>query len=150
MALPGTTLWIDAGFSDVADCAFWLPLGATLVIGSESLAGVDDWREIHAAFGESVVLSLDFDAGGRRGPDALFDDPSLWPQRVIAMNLAGSAPIRVPTRTGSRALIGMADGRAIFAAGGIRDARDLAAIADLQARWRAARHGAASQRRHAK
>ncbi len=24
-ALPGTTLWIDAGFSDVADCAFWLP-----------------------------------------------------------------------------------------------------------------------------
>ena len=46
-ALPGTTLWIDAGFSDVADCAFWLPLGATLVIGSESLAAVDDWREIH-------------------------------------------------------------------------------------------------------
>ncbi len=65
-ALPGTTLWIDAGFSDVADCAFWLPLGATLVIGSESLAGVDDWREIHAAFGEGVVLSLDFDAEGRQ------------------------------------------------------------------------------------
>ena len=34
-ALPDTALWIDAGFSDVADCAFWLPLGATLVIGSE-------------------------------------------------------------------------------------------------------------------
>ena len=69
-ALPDTSLWIDAGFSDVADCAFWLPLGATLVIGSECLAGVDDWREIHAAFGEGVVLSLDFDGGGRKGPDA--------------------------------------------------------------------------------
>src|SRR5215470_6504995 len=60
-ALPDTALWIDAGFSDVADCAFWLPLGATLVIGSESLAGFEDWREIHSAFGEGVVLSLDFD-----------------------------------------------------------------------------------------
>ena len=87
-ALPDTALWIDAGFSDVADCAFWLPLGATLVIGSESLAGVEDWREIHAAFGEGVVLSLDFDAGGRKGPDALFDDASLWPLRVIAMDLS--------------------------------------------------------------
>ena len=86
-ALPDTALWIDAGFSDVADCAFWLPLGATLVIGSESLAGAEDWREIHAAFGEGVVLSLDFDAGGRKGPDALFDDASLWPRRVIAMRL---------------------------------------------------------------
>ncbi len=86
-ALPGTTLWIDAGFSDVADCAFWLPLGATLVIGSESLAEVDDWREIHGAFGESVVLSLDFDSGGRQGPEPLFSDPALWPNRLIAMDL---------------------------------------------------------------
>ena len=37
-ALPDTALWIDAGFSDVADCAFWLPLGATLVIGSEKFS----------------------------------------------------------------------------------------------------------------
>ena len=133
LALPGTTLWIDAGFSDVADCAFWLPLGATLVIGSESLTGVDVWHEIHAAFGEGVVLSLDFDAGGRRGPDALFADPSLWPQRVIAMNLSRVGTDQGPDTDGIKALVGMANGRAIFAAGGIRDARDLAAIADLQA-----------------
>ena len=29
--LPTTTLWIDAGFSDADECAFWLPLGATPV-----------------------------------------------------------------------------------------------------------------------
>jgi HisA/HisF family protein len=132
-ALPGTTLWIDAGFSDVADCAFWLPLGATLVIGSESLAAVDDWREIHAAFGGSVVLSLDFDSGGQKGPDALFDDPALWPNRVIAMNLGRVGTDAGPDVEGLKSLLGMADGRAIFAAGGIRDARDLAAIADLEA-----------------
>lgn len=132
-ALPGTALWIDAGFSDVADCAFWLPLGATLVIGSESLIAVDDWREIRAAFGESVVLSLDFDAGGQKGPDALFDDPALWPRRVIAMNLGRVGTDQGPDTDGLKSLIGMADGRAVFAAGGIRDARDLLAIADLQA-----------------
>ena len=80
-ALHGTTLWIDAGFSKVADCAFWLPLGATLVIGSESLAAADDWREIWETFGESVVLSLDVDAKGQRGPEVLFADPALWTGR---------------------------------------------------------------------
>jgi phosphoribosylformimino-5-aminoimidazole carboxamide ribotide isomerase len=132
-ALPDTTLWIDAGFSDVADCAFWLPLGATLVIGSESLPAVDNWRNIHGAFGESVVLSLDFDSGGKKGPDALFDDSTLWPQRVIAMSLGRVGTDTGPDIDGLKSIIGKADGRAVFAAGGVRDTNDLAAIASLQA-----------------
>jgi len=132
-ALPGATLWIDAGFSDVADCAFWLPLGATLVIGSESLLAVDDWRNIHGAFGESVVLSLDYGTDGSRGPEPLFSDPALWPLRLIAMDLT-----RVGTDTGPnverlKTLIGEAGGRAVYAAGGVRNARDLEAIAALNA-----------------
>ena len=132
-ALPGTTLWIDAGFCDIADCAFWLPLGATLVIGSESLAAVDDWREIRGAFGESVVLSLDFDSGGRQGPEALFDDPGLWPKRIIAMSLARVGTGAGPDIDRLKAIVAVADGRAVFAAGGVRDAHDLAAIASLEA-----------------
>ena len=132
-ALPSTTLWIDAGFSDVADCAFWLPLGATLVIGSEGLAAVDDWQDIHGAFGESVVLSLDFDSGGRQGPEALFSDPALWPKRIIAMSLARVGTEAGPDIDRLKAIISVADGRAIFAAGGIRDTQDLAAIASLEA-----------------
>ena len=132
-ALPGTTLWIDAGFSDVADCAFWLPLGATLVIGSESLAEVDDWREIHGAFGESVVLSLDFDSGGRQGPEALFNEPALWPNRIIAMSLGRVGTGGGPDIDRLKAIIAVAKGRAVFAAGGVRDAQDLAAIASLEA-----------------
>src|ERR671918_2330439 len=65
-ALHGTALWIDAGFSDVSDCAFWLPLGATLVIGTESVAAADDWLAIYNAFGESVALSLDFNSEGQK------------------------------------------------------------------------------------
>lgn len=133
-ALPDTTLWIDAGFSDVADCAFWLPLGATLVIGSESLAAVDDWREIQGAFGESVVLSLDFGTDGSRGPEPLFSDPALWPKRLIAMDLTRVGADTGPDVDRLRTILDVADGRAVFAAGGVRNARDLAAIAALEAR----------------
>ena len=132
-ALPDTTLWIDAGFSDVADCAFWLPLGATLVIGSESLTEVDDWREIHGAFGESVVLSLDFGTDGSRGPEPLFSDPALWPKRLIAMDLTRVGADTGPDVDRLKAIIAVADGRAVFAAGGVRNAQDLAAIASLEA-----------------
>jgi phosphoribosylformimino-5-aminoimidazole carboxamide ribotide isomerase len=131
--LQGTTLWIDAGFSQVADCAFWLPLGATLVIGSESLAGVEDWLSIREAFGQSVVLSLDFDASGRNGPASLFDDPSLWPGRLIVMSLARVGTEAGPDLDRLKSVIDQAQGRAVFAAGGVRDARDLAAIAALEA-----------------
>ena len=131
LALPDTSLWIDAGFSDVADCAFWLPLGATLVIGSEGLDSVDAWREIHAAFGEGVVLSLDYDAAGRKGPEALFDDPTLWPLRVIVMDLGRVGTGQGPDLERLNSLIGMANGRALFAAGGVRNAGDLAGLAAL-------------------
>jgi HisA/HisF family protein len=133
-ALPDTTLWIDAGFSDVADCAFWLPLGATLVIGTESLAEVDDWREIRGAFGESVMLSLDFGTDGSRGPEPLFSDPALWPKRLIAMDLTRVGADTGPDVDRLRTILDVADGRAVFAAGGVRNARDLAAIAALEAR----------------
>lgn len=128
-ALHDTALWIDAGFSDVADCAFWLPLGATLVIGSESLARIDDWLSIREAFGESVILSLDYDAAGGRGPAQLLDDPALWPRRVIVMSLARVGVGTGPDLARIEDIVGRADGAAVYAAGGVRDADDLAAIA---------------------
>jgi phosphoribosylformimino-5-aminoimidazole carboxamide ribotide isomerase len=132
-ALPDATLWIDAGFSDVADCAFWLPLGATLVIGSEGLAAVDDWREIQEAFGESVVLSLDFGTDGSRGPEPLFSDPELWPKRLIAMDLTRVGADAGPDIDRLRTILEVGTGRAVFAAGGVRNVNDLAALAALEA-----------------
>ncbi len=127
-ALPGVTLWIDAGFSGVDDCGFWLPLDATLVIGSESVKTAGNWREIKQAFGQTTVLSLDFDAEGPRGPAALFADPDLWPDRIIVMNLGRVGTGQGPDTEGIKSLIAKGKGRAIFAAGGVRDAGDLAAI----------------------
>jgi phosphoribosylformimino-5-aminoimidazole carboxamide ribotide isomerase len=127
-AVPGVTVWVDAGFSRVADCAFWLPIGATLVIGSESLRTADDWREIKEVFDASLVLSLDSDEGGPRDPGALFGEPALWPDRIIAMNLSHVGTGQGPDIGGIVSIVAKAEGRAVFAAGGVRDARDLAAI----------------------
>ncbi|MGB6923273.1 MAG: HisA/HisF-related TIM barrel protein [Methyloceanibacter sp.] len=128
-ALPGTALWIDAGFSSVTDCAFWLPLGATLVVGSESLATIEAWQELRAGFGESLVLSLDFAAEGLRGPGALLSDPALWPNRIIAMCLARVGADRGPDLERLKTVVELAGPRAVYAGGGVRGIDDLEAIA---------------------
>jgi phosphoribosylformimino-5-aminoimidazole carboxamide ribotide isomerase len=74
------------------------------------------------------VLSLDFDAGGPRGPAALFADPDLWPDRIIVMNLGRVGTGQGPDIDGLKSLVARAEGRAVFAAGGVKNARDLAAI----------------------
>ncbi len=132
-ALPQANLWIDAGFTNVTDCAFWLPLGATLVIGSESLPAMDNWHELRSAFGETLVLSLDFDAEGQRGPSPLFADPSLWPQRAIAMSLDRVGKGAGPDLERMQVIVGGAPGRAVYASGGVRGKGDLEALAEIGA-----------------
>lgn len=128
-ALPATSLWIDAGFSNVTDCAFWLPLGATLVIGSESLPDIDNWRELHATFGESLALSLDFAAKELRGPTELLSEPTAWPHRIIAMSLDRVGTERGPDVEHLKAVVDAAGTRAVYGAGGVRAIGDLEAIA---------------------
>lgn len=133
-AIPGTDLWIDAGFSNLDDCAFWLPLGATLVIGSETIASLDEWKAMRGSFGRNLILSLDFDEQGLRGPKELMSEPDLWPDRVILMSLG-----RVGTETGPdlellRKAIAGAGGRHVYVAGGIATKDDVAMVMDAGAR----------------
>jgi HisA/HisF family protein len=128
-ALPAAELWIDAGFANVTDCAFWLPLGATLVIGSESLGTMDNWHELRATYGESLVLSLDFAAAGLRGPTELLAAPELWPQRIVAMSLDRVGAEGGPDLSRVATLVGGAGSRAVYGAGGVRTESDLDALA---------------------
>ena len=57
---------VVTGSSAGSNGAFWLPFGATLVIGSESLNSTKNWQELRASFGGSLALSLDFIAEGPR------------------------------------------------------------------------------------
>jgi phosphoribosylformimino-5-aminoimidazole carboxamide ribotide isomerase len=79
------------------------------------------------------VLSLDFGTDGSRGPEPLFSDPALWPKRLIAMDLTRVGADTGPDVDRLKAIIAVADGRAVFAAGGVRNTQDLAAIASLEA-----------------
>jgi phosphoribosylformimino-5-aminoimidazole carboxamide ribotide isomerase len=132
-ALPQSELWIDAGFTNVTDCAFWLPLGATLVIGTESLGFADDWQELRAAFGQSLVLSLDYGAEGMRGPTALFAEPAHWPERIIAMSLDRVGTGNGPDVERLRGVVEQAGPRSVYASGGMRNVGDLEQAAEAGA-----------------
>jgi phosphoribosylformimino-5-aminoimidazole carboxamide ribotide isomerase len=127
-ACPGVSLWVDNGIADASAAARWLDAGlGSLVLGSETQADARLVRDLAAD--ERVILSLDFRGPAFQGPPEILDDPSAWPARVIAMTLArvgsGAGP-DVERLAGVRR---MAPGRRVYAAGGVRDAADLAALA---------------------
>lgn len=133
-AFPGTDLWIDAGFSDVTDCAFYLPLGATLVVGSETIASVEAWENMRESFGKSLVLSLDFDEQGLRGPEALMTTPALWPDRLILMSLGRVGTETGPDLAGLTDTLRIAEGRAIYVGGGVAGLDDITKLMQAGAR----------------
>lgn len=126
---PRLELWVDAGFAGLCGCRSYL--GARLgdlVLGSESQSGTET---LEALSGEPrLVLSLDFRGEQRLGPAALFDRPELWPRRLIAMTLASVGAGLGPDRVRLAAIRRAAGERRVFAAGGVRDETDLAALAE--------------------
>jgi len=133
-AFPDTALWVDAGFSELADCAVWRQLGVTVVVGSESIASLEAWNKIRESFGGDVVLSLDFDEEGLRGPEQLLDDPILWPDRIILMSLGRVGAEQGPDLVRLHSALAFAGHRAVFSTGGIGDFDDIKQVAGIGAR----------------
>ena len=154
---PQVVFWVDRGTATLAAAQKWLaardrgppgpPLrreneaghgaaaradrevrdpGTSLVIGSESQTDLALLR----ALGQNprIVLSLDFRGDVFLGPPELLATPALWPQRVIVMTLARVGGGAGPDVERLAAIVATAGGRAIFAAGGLRDAGDLAVL----------------------
>ena len=90
-------------------------------------------RGVHAlAIDARVALSLDFRGGTFAGPEDLHDRPALWPRRVIVMTLDRVGSGRGPDfRRLATIKVAAADARSIYAAGGVRDADDLARLAAM-------------------
>jgi len=63
------------------------------------------------------------------GPAALLSNVEAWPKRVIAMTLARVGSAMGPDLVRLLAIKGSAPEKLVYAAGGIRDAIDLAALA---------------------
>jgi phosphoribosylformimino-5-aminoimidazole carboxamide ribotide isomerase len=126
-AFPALAFWVDNGVASVAAAKRWLDADlGDLVIGSESQKDMALVR--HLARHDRIVLSLDFRGDAFQGPPALIDDATAWPQRLIVMTLARVGSGAGPDLDRLRAVRDAAPGRSIYAAGGVRDGADLAAL----------------------
>ena len=127
-ALPNLSLWVDNGMAEVGAARRWLAAGwGSLVIGSESQK---DPQLLGALAGESrVVLSLDFRGDAFQGAPSILTNPRLWPKRVIAMTLARVGSGAGPDLDRLGALRAAAPDCKLYAAGGVRDSRDIENLA---------------------
>jgi uncharacterized protein related to proFAR isomerase len=128
-AFPAVEFWVDNGLADEAACRDWLARHrARLVIGSESQTGTGLARSL----GAGAILSLDFRGDAFMGPPALRTDPELWPEDVIVMTLARVGSGDGPDRERLAELRARSATVRLWAAGGVRDAGDMAALGDLR------------------
>ncbi len=120
--LPGVDIWVDGGFGAPGQGS--LPqAGMRPVFGTESLACVV------VELPPEAVLSLDFSAQGFVGQASWLDDHRSWPRRVICMTMAAVGGGAGPEMETIGAVLARAEGRAVYAAGGVRDAEDIRVLA---------------------
>lgn len=122
--------WVDGGFSDVAAAKAWQDAGlGRPVLGSESLAMLPEYE----AWPASGVLSLDFRGDDFLGPAALLQHAECWPAEVIVMTLARVGMGAGPDLARLAQLQYLNPACQLYAAGGVRHAGDLSALADAGA-----------------
>ncbi len=126
-AFPDLQLWIDNGAADAAAVAATRAYGAP-VLGSESqrdlalLAATPD-----------ALLSLDFRGDAFQGPPDLLARPGVWPEKIIVMTLGRVGSGAGPDLDRLASVRALAGKRRLYAAGGVRNPADLAALADAGA-----------------
>ncbi|HEX6363579.1 MAG TPA: HisA/HisF-related TIM barrel protein [Albitalea sp.] len=130
-ALPGVTLWIDAGFDGVAAAQALRGVLAAgrwrAVYGSESLA---DAKALEALAREpGAILSLDCRHARPLDPAGCWTRPHAWPGTLIVMTLDRVGAGEGPDLATFARLRAAAPDRQWIGAGGVRDAGDLAAAA---------------------
>jgi phosphoribosylformimino-5-aminoimidazole carboxamide ribotide isomerase len=128
-AVPNTRLWIDDG-TGAKDAVRRIAgeTNATVVIGSESLGGLDDVAALRALPRGRYVLSLDFKGDRFVGPPQVLDEAQHWPEAVIVMTLARVGSGDGPDLERIAAIIARAEGRRVYAAGGVRNRADIEAL----------------------
>jgi phosphoribosylformimino-5-aminoimidazole carboxamide ribotide isomerase len=125
--IPGLTVWLDNGAAtpEAAEQALAVD-GVVLVVGSESQTDSSLLARLVKHRPDRIVLSLDF-RDGFVGPPVLLQDPSLWPDRIIAMTLGRVGSGAGPDLDRMASLRAARPGLRVYAAGGVRTADDLLA-----------------------
>jgi len=120
---PALRFMVDAG----AKSGEWRGVaGVECIVGSETL---HDWASMRIARDDpDVILSLDFRDDVFIGPDSLLDCAELWPRQIIVMTLARVGARAGPDVERLAKIVERAGERRVYAAGGVRDAEDLARL----------------------
>jgi len=126
-AYPALELWVDNGVAEPEAARCFLDAApGRLVLGSE--AQRDEALVASLKHDPRVVLSLDFRHDAFVGPTSLLVQPGLWPARIIVMTLARVGSDAGPDITRLREIRARTAKASVYAAGGVRNAADLAAL----------------------
>ncbi len=131
LAHPELEIWIDAGFSTVAELQPWLDLRVRPVLGSESIADMEAYLAMAQACTQQHILSLDFTQQGYQGPLPLLNTAQYWPQDVIVMSLPHVGSNLGPDLSKLQSMQQQYSAQAFYAAGGTRDVADIEVLAQL-------------------
>jgi HisA/HisF family protein len=125
---PELVFWVDAGIADVHHAQRWFEAGlGHLVLGSETQRDSDLIRFL--CRNNRTILSLDFGGDAFLGPASLLNEANIWPTNVIVMTLARVGSASGPDMNWLTTIKSRAANRQVYAAGGVRDANDLASLA---------------------
>ena len=123
---PQLEIWLDPGIKQPEQLALWNGLELNLIIGSEGLVSRRQYELlVEALEPRRTLLSLDFKREGYIGAVEVLGNAALWPQRLIAMTLQHVGSGQGPDLKLLQELILRAGHGRVYAAGGIRDRRDL-------------------------
>ncbi len=132
-AHPDIEFWIDAGFTNSKELA---PYNAVanirFVIGSESQRSLQAYATLcqDPRLG-GHILSLDRKDGLELGPPELVDNPHLWPDTIISMDLTRVGLASGPNLDRIHELGSKRQNINVVAAGGVRNINDLFSLADV-------------------
>jgi phosphoribosylformimino-5-aminoimidazole carboxamide ribotide isomerase len=118
---PTVRLWIDAGIREGSELLAIAERG-TPVLGTETLTAASAERLLAAC--PTAVLSIDYQGDRFLGERALLERPDMWPDRIIAMNLARVGSGLGPDLELVEALRRLAPRSRLYVAGGVRSPRD--------------------------
>lgn len=125
---PDLEIWLDAGFNTSEAIQAWQDSKVHIVLGSESLVSIDRYKVMLNTCKTAPILSLDFKSGHFLGPQALINDPQLWPNEVIVMTLDQVGSQSGPDLARLNTIKNLSPSASIYAAGGIRSTGDLNAL----------------------
>ena len=125
---PNLAFWVDAGMANLRDAEPWLAADlGHLVLGSETQRDDELIRQL--CRDPRAILSLDFRGDAFLGPASVLKDANAWPEKIIVMALARVGSASGPDMSRLTDIKSRAASRQVYAAGGVRDANDLALLA---------------------